>query len=80
MINIQSDKKEGAVSKQKINWDKLKQGVQDHIGSINWGYRVQLRQKNVEYINGYGRFMDAHTVEVSYRLNKLFIITCFNIY
>ena len=49
-----------------MNWDKLKQGVQDHIGSINWGYRVQLREKKVEYINGYAKFMDAHTIEVCF--------------
>jgi len=68
------DKKEGS-SKGRMNWDKLKQGVQDHIGSINWGYRVQLREKKVEYINGYAKFMDAHTIETTNKRGKKHTLT-----
>lgn len=46
------------------DWGKLVEGVQDHIGSLNWGYRVQLRDKGVKYINAYGEFVDAHTIKV----------------
>jgi hypothetical protein len=35
---------------------------QDHIGSLNWGYRVELRDKQVEYFNAYASFVDAHTI------------------
>ncbi|KAK5975943.1 Pyridine nucleotide-disulfide oxidoreductase [Trichostrongylus colubriformis] len=38
------------------NWENLRNGVQDHISALNWGYRVQLREKQVTYINSYGRF------------------------
>ncbi|VDM59916.1 unnamed protein product, partial [Angiostrongylus costaricensis] len=38
------------------NWMTLKNGVQDHIAALNWGYRVQLREKQVTYINSYGKF------------------------
>lgn len=48
----------------KHDWDKLVTGVQDHIGSLNWGYRVQLRDKNVKYINAFGEFVDPHTIKV----------------
>jgi pyruvate/2-oxoglutarate dehydrogenase complex dihydrolipoamide dehydrogenase (E3) component len=34
----------------------------DHIGSLNFGYRTTLRDKNVEYMNAYGAFVDAHTI------------------
>lgn len=37
--------------------------MQDHIGSLNWGYRVSLREKNVTYINALGSFVDAHTIK-----------------
>uniref|UniRef100_A0A0K0D4R2 Glutaredoxin domain-containing protein n=1 Tax=Angiostrongylus cantonensis TaxID=6313 RepID=A0A0K0D4R2_ANGCA len=37
------------------NWMTLKNGVQDHIAALNWGYRVQLREKQVTYINSYGK-------------------------
>ena len=45
-------------------WEDLRQGVQDHIGSLNWGYRVQLRDNNVKYLNSYAQFIDANTIKV----------------
>ena len=51
--------------------DKLVQGVQDHIGSLNWGYRVALRDANVKYINAYGRFLDPYTLECTDRRGKV---------
>lgn len=49
----------------KHSWEELRQGVQDHIGSLNWGYRVQLRDNNVKYFNAYAKFKDANTITVS---------------
>lgn len=46
----------------KIDWEKLRENVQNHIKSVNWVTRVDLRDKKVEYINGLGYFKDAHTV------------------
>jgi hypothetical protein len=43
---------------------------QDHIGSLNWGYRVALREKNVTYINAYGTFIDAHTIKTVDKKNR----------
>ena len=42
----------------------MKENIQNHIGSLNWNYKVQLRDKNVEYINAYGEFIDAHKLLV----------------
>lgn len=53
------------------NWQKLVEAVQDHIGSLNWGYRVELREKSVEYLNAYGVFVDPHTVECTDRAKKV---------
>ncbi|CAG9760052.1 unnamed protein product [Ceutorhynchus assimilis] len=44
------------------DWLTLKDGVQGHIKSVNWVTRVELRDKNVEYINGLGTFVDANTI------------------
>jgi|EP00161_Ancyromonas_sigmoides_P025446 thioredoxin reductase (NADPH) len=44
------------------DWATLVQGAQDHIGSLNWGYRTALRTEGVDYINGLARFADAHTI------------------
>ncbi|PIK36474.1 putative thioredoxin reductase 1, cytoplasmic, partial [Apostichopus japonicus] len=53
------------------NWDTLKNAVQDHIGSLNWNYRVQLRDKSVTYINGYAEFTDRHTIKTVNKRNKV---------
>ncbi len=46
----------------KHDWGRLVDGVRDYIKGLNFGYRVQLRDKNVKYLNKLGRFKDAHTV------------------
>ena len=47
------------------NWLTMIENVQSHIGSLNWGYRVQLRDKKVDYINAFAKFTDPHTIHVS---------------
>ncbi|XP_068629416.1 thioredoxin reductase 1, mitochondrial isoform X2 [Battus philenor] len=46
----------------KINWSALTEAVQNHIKSVNWVTRVDLRDKKIEYINGLGEFKDPHTI------------------
>lgn len=46
----------------KIDWTALTESVQNHIKSVNWVTRVDLRDKKIEYINGLGEFKDAHTI------------------
>mmetsp|Transcript_7641 Transcript_7641/g.17293 ORF Transcript_7641/g.17293 Transcript_7641/m.17293 type:complete len:638 (+) Transcript_7641:181-2094(+) len=45
------------------SWDTLKNNVQNHIRGLNFKYRVDLREKEVSYLNQLGSFVDAHTVE-----------------
>jgi thioredoxin/glutathione reductase (selenoprotein) len=49
--------------KQKHDWGKMVSGIQDHIGSLNFGYRTALREKKVDYKNEYCSFVDANTVK-----------------
>jgi pyruvate/2-oxoglutarate dehydrogenase complex dihydrolipoamide dehydrogenase (E3) component len=37
--------------------------VQDHIASLNFGYRTELRSKNVTYLNELASFVDGNTIE-----------------
>jgi len=46
----------------KNDWASLREAVQNHIKSVNWVTRVELRDKKVEYINGLGIFKDPHTI------------------
>ncbi len=54
----------------KVDWSKMVQNVQDHIGSLNWGYRVALRDKKVKYLNEYATFVDKHTVKTVNKKGK----------
>eukprot|EP00730_Choanoeca_flexa_P019547 TRINITY_DN9554_c0_g1_i1.p1 TRINITY_DN9554_c0_g1~~TRINITY_DN9554_c0_g1_i1.p1 ORF type:complete len:501 (+),score=142.90 TRINITY_DN9554_c0_g1_i1:42-1544(+) len=56
-------------------WSKLVEGVQNHIRSLNWGYRVALRDKKVTYLNAYGTFVDAHTIHTVNKRGKEATIT-----
>lgn len=49
--------------KESVDWAKMVEGVQNHIGSLNWGYRVALRDKKVKYLNEYASFVDTHTLK-----------------
>ena len=42
----------------------MKENIQNYIGSLNFNYRVQLRDKKVEYINAFGEFIDQHRLKV----------------
>lgn len=46
----------------------MRENIQNYIGSLNFNYRVQLRDKKVEYINAFGEFIDKHKLKV----NKIF--------
>jgi len=62
-------------SEVKHNWGKMVEGIQNYIGSLNWGYRVQLRNQNVTYHNMYGTFIDEHTIKAVNRGGKEKIFT-----
>lgn len=59
----------------KHDWEKLVENVQAHIGSLNWGYRVALRDKKVEYLNAFGTFVDPHTLSTVDRRGREKTIT-----
>jgi len=62
-------------NKAVMKWSELVQGVQDHIGSLNWGYRVSLRDKKIEYLNELGKFVNSNTLELKNKQNKIRQIT-----
>ncbi|XP_071584690.1 thioredoxin reductase 1, cytoplasmic isoform X1 [Heliangelus exortis] len=49
----------------KHNWMTMTEAVQNYIGSLNWGYRVALRDKKVTYENAYGEFIGPHTIKTT---------------
>lgn len=57
------------------NWEKLRESVQDHIRGLNFGYRVQLREQGVTYLNKLGKFVGPNTLECTDAKGKVQTIT-----
>lgn len=57
------------------SWESLRENVINYIRSLNFKYRVRLREKNVSYLNKLGRFIDKHTLEVTDKKGKVSTIT-----
>ncbi|KAM9101567.1 thioredoxin reductase 3 isoform X2 [Sarcophilus harrisii] len=49
----------------KHNWETMKEAIQNHIGSLNWGYRVSLRERAVTYSNAYAEFVEDHKIKAT---------------
>ncbi|XP_031136486.1 thioredoxin reductase 3 isoform X2 [Sander lucioperca] len=58
------------VCRVKHNWETMKTAVNNYIGSLNWGYRVALRDKNVNYVNAYAEFIEPHKIKAINKRGK----------
>lgn len=47
------------------NWVTMRENIQNHIGSLNWNYKVQLRTEQVKYFNSYASFIEDHKIKVN---------------
>jgi thioredoxin reductase (NADPH) len=45
-------------------WNVARDNIQNYIRSLNFKYRVRLREKSVQYFNKLATFKDPHTVEL----------------
>lgn len=63
----------------KHNWQTMREAIQNYIGSLNFNYRVQLRDKKVEYMNAFGTLLDKNRILASYKNGKTKEITAKNI-
>ncbi|XP_071848834.1 thioredoxin reductase 2, mitochondrial-like isoform X2 [Apostichopus japonicus] len=61
------------------SWDTLIEAVQNYVRSLNWGHRVQLNEKKVQYYNGWGMFLDDHTIHAKLKDGKEEILHAKNI-
>ncbi|XP_004449156.1 thioredoxin reductase 3 [Dasypus novemcinctus] len=58
----------------KHNWETMTEAIQNYIGSLNWSYRLSLRERSVTYINAYGEFIEPHKIKATNRKGQE---TCF---
>lgn len=61
--NSEIENGEIKVPETNVNWEILTQHIQDYIHSLNFKYRVRLREKEVTYFNKLAKFIDPHTIE-----------------
>jgi len=59
----------------KHSWKALRHNVQNHIRGLNFKYRVSLRDNNITYMNKFGKFRDAHTIEAIDKKGQVSTIT-----
>ncbi|KAM9810888.1 thioredoxin reductase 2, tandem duplicate 2 [Neosynchiropus ocellatus] len=61
------------------DWATMAEAVQNHVRSLNWGHRVQLQDKKVQYLNMKGVLVDEHTVKGLSKAGKETVLTAKNI-
>lgn len=47
------------------SWETMRTNVQNHIRGLNFKYRVNLREKNVAYLNKLAKVIDKNTLELT---------------
>lgn len=52
-------------AKANVKWEILSENIKNYIRSLNFKYRVRLREKEVTYINKLAKFVDEHTIEAT---------------
>ncbi|NXT66972.1 TRXR1 reductase, partial [Chaetops frenatus] len=59
----------------KHNWMTMTESVQNYIDSLNWGYRVALRDMKVMYENAYAELVGPHTIKATNKkgIEKLYM-------
>lgn len=57
------------------DWVALRSSVQDYIKGLNFGYRVQLREVGVSYLNKLGKFVGPNTLECTDAKGKVQNVT-----
>ena len=58
-----------------VRWDVLRENIQNYIRSLNFKYRVRLREKDVTYVNKLAKFVDKNTIEATDKKGQASTIT-----
>lgn len=58
-----------------VQWPVLRENIQNYIRSLNFKYRVRLREKEVTYLNKLATFQDKHTIQAVDKKGRASTIT-----
>lgn len=61
--------------KEVPSWETLRQHVQNYIHGLNFKYRVNLREEKVMYFQKLAKFLDAHTLQVTDKKQRVSTMT-----
>ena len=56
----------------QFSWETMIQTVNNYVRSLNFGYRVQLADKDIDYFKSYASFVDPHTVQFVHKLSFVY--------
>ncbi len=73
-IGLDGGKSEDGI-KTAVNWESLRENIQNYIRSLNFKYRVRLREKEVTYLNKLAKFVDKNTIEATDKKGRTSTIT-----
>lgn len=59
----------------KHNWEKMVNNINNHIRSINWGYKTDLRQRGITFYEKFATFEDKHTINLEDKKGKVETVT-----
>ena len=59
-------KVEDSHQKHEHEWATLRENVQNHIKSVNFGYKSKLRELDIDYVNALAKFEDERHVVFNY--------------
>lgn len=47
------------------SWEEVAEKIQDHVRSLNWGYKVKLNKEKITYYNKLAKLISANQVELT---------------
>ena len=56
--------------KPKHDWSKMITNINNHIRSINFGYKSDLRKRGIKFYEKFATFVDPHTVQLTNKKGK----------
>lgn len=61
--------------KPKHDWEKMILNINNHIRSINFGYKADMRKRGIKFYEKYASFVDPHTVQLTDKKGKTELVT-----
>lgn len=57
------------------DWTTMLENINNHIRSLNWGYKKTLIKNEVKYINALAKLKDAHSIELTDKNGQVSAVT-----